>query len=110
MILLNKLSAERKENEIMTITDYDKNGTQITDDDINRWSDAADNLDFSQFEDVSDCIYGKLTPISEDKTTISFTLPVSVESDLSNLADKQHCSKSDLLRSFVFDGLLRASV
>ena len=91
------------------IVDYDKNGTPITDEDINRWSAAADNLDFSEFEDVSDCVYGKLTPISEEKTTISFTLPVSAENDLAALARKQNCSKSDLLRSFVFDGLLRSA-
>ena len=92
------------------IVDYDKNGAPVTDEDIERWSEAAENLDFSEFEDVSDCVYGKLTPISEEKTTISFTLPVSVEHDLVTLAQKQNCSKSDLLRSFVFDGLLRAAV
>ncbi len=92
------------------IIDYDKNGTPVTDEDINRWSEAADNLDFTEFEDDSDCVYGKLTPISEEKTTISFTLPVSAENDLVALARKQNCSKSDLLRSFVYDGLLRAAV
>lgn len=92
------------------IIDYDKNGTPITDEDIERWSEAAENLDFSEFEDVSDCVYGQLTPISEEKTTISFTLPVSADNDLVSLAHKQNCSKSDLLRSFVFDGLLRAAV
>lgn len=92
------------------IIDYDKNGTPVTDEDINRWSEAADNLDFTEFEDDSDCVYGKLTPISEEKTTISFTLPVSAENDLVALARKQNCSKSELLRSFVYDGLLRAAV
>lgn len=92
------------------IIDYDKNGTPVTDEDIKRWSEAADNLDFSEFEDVSNCVYGKLTPISEEKTTISFTLPVSAENDLATLAQKQNCTKSELLRSFVYDGLLRAAV
>ena len=93
----------------MSTIDFDKNGTPVTDEDVNRWSEAADNLDFSEFEDASDCVYGTITPISEERHTISFNLPVSVENDLIALAKKQNCSKSDLLRSFVYDGLLRAS-
>ncbi len=89
--------------------DIDENGNRITEDDIKRWVNSAEKLDFSEFKDVSDCIYGNLEPLSEEKTTISFTLPVSTDKQLSVLAKKQNCTKSDILRAFVFDGLLRTS-
>ena len=92
------------------IVGIDEGGTPITEETIDEIIDCVENEDFSEFEDVSDCVYGQITPLSQEKTTISFTIPVSVENDLSNLAKKQNCTRSDILRSFVYDGLLRTSV
>lgn len=91
------------------IIDYDKNGVPVTDEDVERWSRNAEKLDFSEFRDVGDCIYGKISPISQVKKTVSITLPVSTIKEFDNLASKQGCSRSDVMRSFMYDGLLRAS-
>ena len=88
----------------------DEGGTPITDETINEIITCAENGDFSEFEDVSDCVYGQIAPLSQEKVTITFTLPTSAADELNNLAKKQSCTRSDVLRSFVFDGLLRASV
>ena len=96
------------ENE--TIISKNEQGLPVTQKDIEYWQECAEKDDFSEFEDVSECVYGEVAPLSEEKGTISFTLPVSTIEELDNLACKQNCSKSSLLRAFVFDGLLRASV
>ena len=88
----------------------DEGGTPITNETINDIITSVENDDYSEFEDVSDCVYGHIAPISQEKVTISFTLPTSAADELSNLAKKQSCTRSDVLRSFVFDGLLRTSV
>lgn len=88
----------------------DEGGTPITDETINEIIACAENDDYSEFEDVSDCVYGHIAPLSQEKVTISFTLPTSAADELNSLAKKQSCTRSDVLRSFVFDGLLRTSV
>ena len=92
------------------IVGIDEGGTPITKETVDEIIHCVENEDFSEFEDASDCVYGQITPLSQEKTTISFTIPVSVENDLSNLAKKQNCTRSDILRSFVYDGLLRTSI
>lgn len=47
--------------------DIDENGKEISEEDIKRWADSADKLDFSEFEDVTDCIYESFEPLSEGK-------------------------------------------
>ena len=92
------------------IVGFDENGNKVSSEDIEEMCEEIDRLDFSQFEDVSECVYGSIAPVSQEKETISFTLPVSVVSELNALSSKQGCSRSDVLRSFVFDGLLRSAV
>ncbi len=92
------------------IIGHDENGKDITQKDIDDMLDYVERGDFSEFEDVGDCIYGQISPISEEKQTISFSVPVSIANDLTKLAEKQKCSKSDILRGFVIDGLLRSNI
>lgn len=47
--------------------DIDENGKEISEEDIKRWADSAEKLDFSEFEDVTDCIYESFEPLSEGK-------------------------------------------
>lgn len=88
----------------------DEGGTPITDQTINEIIECAEKGDFSEFKDVSDCVYGQIAPLSRERETISFTIASSAVNELNSLAHKQSCTRSDILRSFVYDGLLRTSV
>lgn len=93
------------------IVDYDESGRPITDDMYNHWSECADKLDFSEFKGDGEVINGLPTPIDlNDKTMISFEVPSSVAKDLSKMASKQNISRSNLLRSFVFEGMVRSNL
>ena len=85
----------------------DEKGNVITREDIERWSKAADEADFSEFVDASDCMYGKPQPLNVAKATISFVSTENVNEDLAKIADFRNCSKSDVLRAFVHDGIQR---
>lgn len=90
------------------VVDKSENGVPVTDEDIAEWAERAEQIDWSGYED-SGCVYGKLKPVSEEKTTVSFVLPTSAYEELRELAEQRKCSKSEVLRAFVFDGLLRTS-
>ena len=53
------------------IIGHDVNGVAFTDDDIRELSECADRGDFSNLEDASDCVYGAISPISDEKKKIS---------------------------------------
>ena len=91
----------------MAVVGYDENGKPVTQEDVNGVLDCVERGDFSEFVDVGACAYGSISPISEEKATVSFQLPVSTIDQINALAQKQNCSKSDVLRAFTFDGLLR---
>ena len=92
------------------IVGIDEGGKRITQQTINEINERVEREDFSEFEDVSDCVYGQIAPLSQEKETISFTIASSAVNELNSLAHKQSCTRSDILRSFVYDGLLRTSV
>lgn len=85
----------------------DEKNNVITEDDINRWAQAAEAGDFSEFVDTSDCMYGKPQPLNVTKATISFVSTENVNEELAEIANFRHCSKSDVLRAFVHDGIQR---
>ena len=91
------------------IIGHDVNGVAFTDDDIRELSECADRGDFSNLEDASDCVYGSISPISDEKKMISFEVPATIADDLDSLAKKQNMSRSNLLRSFVYEGLVSAT-
>ena len=85
----------------------DEKGNPVTEEDIERWAKAAEEGDFSEFADASDCIYGKPQPLNVAKATISFVSTENVNEELTEIANFRHCSKSDVLRAFVHDGIQR---
>lgn len=85
----------------------DEKGNHITEEDIERWANSAEAGDFSEFTDASDCIYGKPQPLNVAKATISFVSTEIVNEELTEIANFRHCSKSDVLRAFVHDGIQR---
>ena len=95
-------------NETDIIVAEDELGRPITQEQIDIMLNDIENEKYSKFEDASSCIYGRLNPISETSSTISFSLPDSMKEELEELAQKQNCSKSELIRAFVADGLLQA--
>ena len=85
----------------------DEKGNPVTEEDFERWAKAAEEGDFSEFVDASDCIYGKPQPLNVAKATISFVSTENVNEELTEIANFRHCSKSDVLRAFVHDGIQR---
>lgn len=86
---------------------YDEHGTRITDADLERWTTDIENGNFSEFKDDGDVIYGELKPQNASKTIVSFQVPQSIEVQISAIAEMHNCSKSDLLRGYVVEGLAR---
>ena len=92
------------------IVDYDENGNPITDKEYQHWADCVAREDFTEFEPNGKVINGLPSPIAQaDKQIISFEVPKSVADDLSELAKKQQMSRSNLLRSFVYEGLVKTT-
>ena len=93
------------------IVDYDENGSPITDEMTEYWADCAARGDFSEFTPVGEVINGlpSLKNVQAEKQIISFEVPKSIADDLSELAKKQQMSRSNLLRSFVYEGLVKAT-
>ena len=93
------------------IVDYDENGKPISEEMYQHWADCATRGDFSEFEPNGEVVNGlpSLKKVQAEKKMLSFEVPSSVADDLSKLAKKQQMSRSNLLRSFVYEGLIKAT-
>ena len=59
----------KKAKNRTAIADYDENGIPITDKDVEHWVKCAENLDFSDFEDVGAPINRLPCPMNQTEQT-----------------------------------------
>lgn len=85
----------------------DEVGNKISERDIERWASDIEEGNFSEFENLSDVIYGELRPQNVSKVIMSFQVPQSLENRIAKIAETHNCSKSDLIRGYIVEGLAR---
>ncbi len=82
-------------------------GNEISVEEFEKWDEEMTNEEFDDWNPVGEVVYGSLKPINSENTTMSFVCPVSMKSKIALVAKEHNCSNSDLLRSFVTDGLAK---
>ena len=91
------------------MTFLNNHGNEISMQEFEDWDTEITNEEFDEWEPVGEVVYGSLKPINSENTTVSFVCPVSMKDRIASVAKEHNCSKSDLLRSFVTDGLAKIS-
>ena len=84
-------------------------GDEISMEEFERWEEEIADEDFGGWEPVGEVRYGSALRGSAEKTTMSFVLPVAMKARIASEAKRCNCSSSDLIRSYISDGLLKAA-
>ncbi len=84
-------------------------GDEISTEEFERWETEIAGGDFEGWEPVGEVRYGSALRTSGEKTTMSFVLPVAMKSRIASEAKRCNCSSSDLIRSYISDGLLKSA-
>ena len=91
------------------MTFINNHGNEISIDEFEKWDEEITNEKFDDWEPVGEVVYGSLKPINSENTTLSFVCPVSMKAKIASVAKNNNCSNSDLIRSFVTEGLAKMS-
>ena len=90
-------------------TFLNNHGNTFTEEELEKISDEVTSGNLDNFTPVGQVHYGSLRGSRKSNEPITVLYPVGTKKNLEAAAKKRHCTRSDLMRAFVAEGLARMS-
>ena len=88
-------------------TFLNNHGNTFTEEELEKISDEVTSGNLENFTPVGQVHYGSLRGSRKSNEPITVLYPVGTKKSLEAAAKKRHCTRSDLMRAFVAEGLAR---
>ena len=88
-------------------TFLNNHGNTFTEEELEKISDEVTSGNLENFTPVGQVHYGSLRGSRKSNEPITVLYPVGTKKNLEAAAKKRHCTRSDLMRAFVAEGLAR---
>ena len=81
------------------------NASKINDEVLQDWLSDIENEDYSDFEDASQMTYGLIEPEEFKGDLVNFRIPKTLSASLNNVAAQHSCTRNDVIKAYVIEGL-----